>query len=180
MKQRLTIFILLISFTSLSAQTKFSVGDKVEVYNAGWYKAVIKEIGSGSYSGYYKVRYDKYNNDQWMKASNIRTIQSTVNDYSKGPRNGRYIILSYGNINNPITVGYFDLNSGAYTYYNAAKKTLGKGTYSYDGKSKKIQWQSGPFRQANWGGAFEIDRESKTHKIRINTATIGSNSTDSQ
>lgn len=59
-------------------------------------------------------------------------------------------------------------------------KLIGTGRYRFNGASKKVSWLSGPFRKANWGGEFQISREGKTHTIRINRATIGTNSTDSR
>jgi hypothetical protein len=179
MKNWIVAFILFMTAGAVAAQTKFSVGQQVEAYNVDWYKAVIKEIGTNNYAGYYKVKYEKYSSEQWIKETNIRAIKDETKNYSAGPRKGRYVILSYGSGYTPITLGYFDLNDGSYIYYDAAKKQLGKGAWSYDGKLKTVQWLSGPFKQANWGGAFEIDREGKTHKVRLNRATIGSNSTDS-
>jgi len=178
MKHWIVTFILFVAAGSLAAQTKFSVGQQVEAYNVDWYKATIREIGANNYAGYYKVKWEKYSGEQWIKEANIRVIKNETKDYSAGPRNGRYTILSYGSGYAPIVLGYFELSKGSYTYLNAAKKSLGTGSWSYDNKTKTVQWQSGPFRQANWGGTFEIDREGKTHKIRLNRATIGSNSTD--
>jgi hypothetical protein len=102
-----------------------------------------------------------------------------VNNENNGPRIGTYIILSYGNSSNPIRIGYFELSNGKYTYYDMNKKTLGRGSFVYNAQNKTVQWISGAFKDANWGGKFEIDREGKTHKIRLNNVTIGSNSTDS-
>lgn len=158
----------------------FQIGAKVEAYNSGaWYKATIAEAGSGNYAGYYYVRYDDFAQGQWIKASNLRAFKGAAVAAAAGPRNGTYTILSYGNATNPIRLGYFVLQSGRYTYYNLGKKQIGSGRYSYDAASKTISWTSGPFKDANWNGSFEIDREGKTHKIRLNGVTIGSNSTDS-
>ncbi|HWJ25977.1 MAG TPA: hypothetical protein VNS32_05510 [Flavisolibacter sp.] len=164
----------------ISFAQNFTVGQKVEGWNSGeWYKGTITQIGADNYKGYYYVQWDKYTVGQWVKASNIRTLKNETNTAAVSPRNGRYIILSYGNPTNPVRIGYFDLNNGQYTYYNLAKKQIGQGSYSYDSKSKMISWKTGPFKDAKWNGAFEVDREGKTHKIRLNSATIGSNSTDS-
>jgi hypothetical protein len=117
-----------------------------------------------------------------MKAANIRlqkTVAANTVNNKIGPRNGTYIILSYGTPTNPIRIGYFELSNNKYTYYNMAKKVLGKGSYTYDAANSTVQWTNGPFKNSQWGGGFEIDREGKTHKIRLNSVTIGSNSTDS-
>ena len=160
---------------------QFNIGDKVEIYNSGgWYKGSIVEEGSGDMAGYFKVKYDGYTQEQWMKTSNIRTLRtSTVANSASGPRNGTYIILSYGSVTNPLRLGYFTLNGSTYVYYDMAKKVLGRGAYSYNAGNKSVTWTSGPFKDSKWGGGFEIDRGGKTHKIRLNSVTIGSNSTDS-
>lgn len=168
-------------FSMAFAQT-FKIGDKVEAYNSGaWYKGSVAEIGVNNYSGYYEIKYQDYNQLQWIKASNLRMQQNSnaEGNNQTGPRNGTYIILSYGNPSNPVRIGYFELSNGKYTYYNMGKKVLGQGLFLYDAESKTVQWKSGPFKDAGWKGKFEIDREGKTHKIRLNNVTIGSNSTDS-
>ena len=170
-------FILIVSF----AQT-FKPGDKVEINNSGgWYKGSVQQIGSGEWAGYYKVTYDGYTGQQWMKASNIKmqAIAAAAPSTAAGPRSGMYIILSYGNPSNPLRLGYFSLAGGQYIYYDMAKKVIGKGAYIYDAGSQTVQWKSGPFKESFNSGAFEIDRGGKTHKVRLNSVTIGSNSTDS-
>ncbi|QEC66974.1 hypothetical protein FRZ67_06560 [Panacibacter ginsenosidivorans] len=170
-------------FFSIGFTQSFSIGDKIEAYNSGaWYKGSILETGTGTYAGYYKVQYDGYSQVQWIKAANIRmqqTSDANVENDKKGPRNGTYIILSYGSASNPIRIGYFELQNGKYTYYNMSKKNIGQGSFTYNAANKTVQWTSGPFKVANWSGKFEIDREGKTHKIRLNSVTIGTNSTDS-
>jgi hypothetical protein len=175
------IFTILFQLTAAYAFSQtFQAGNKVEIYNSGaWYKGSVVQAGSDNYEGYYYVHYDQYSQNQWIKASNLRLLRSAENNISAGPRNGTYIILSYNDPTNPIRIGYFDLKSNQYTYYNLSKKQIGQGTYSYDIKSKMISWKTGPFKEANLNGAFETDREGKTHKVRLNTVTIGSNSTDS-
>jgi len=156
------------------------VGDKVEVYNSGaWYKATISQIGSDNYKGYYYVQFEKFSNGQWAKAADIKLVTAIVVEKNNGPRNGSYIVVSYSNPSNPIRIGYFELSNGQYTYYTTAKKLIGKGSFSYNASGKMVKWTSGPFKEAKWDGSFETDRDGKTHKIRLNSATIGSNSTDS-
>jgi hypothetical protein len=168
------------TFSAVFSQS-FQVGNKVEAYNSGaWYKASIVEIGSGNYQGYYYVHYEQYSQNQWIKGSNIRLIEKAAGTMANAPRNGLYTILSYGNPSNPIRIGYFGLKEGIYVYYNLGKKEIGSGNYSFDPGSKTITWKSGPFKDARWTGTFETDRRGKTHKIRLNRVTIGSNSTDAK
>lgn len=178
MKKVLTLLTLQFVFAYSFSQT-FQIGNKVEIYNSGaWYKGSIVQIGSGNYDGYYYVHYDQYSQNQWIKAANIRLLDASPILAASGPRNGTYIILSYANATNPIRLGYFDLKDGNYIYYDLSKKQIGTGSYMYDTASKMIIWKNGPFKEAKWNGSFEIDRNGKTHKIRLNSVTIGSNSTD--
>ncbi|MHB1177322.1 MAG: MBT domain-containing protein [Daejeonella sp.] len=180
----ITFFIIFLhQFTSAQQGVeKYKIGQKVEAWNVGWYKATILEIGSGEHAGYIKVHYDDYSSDQYLKESSIRTRKSApLNDNASGPRNGRYTIQSYGgNISNPLILGYFDLNNGKYSYYNAGLNLIGTGTYLYDAGSKKVLWQSGDLKKYSASAGFEITREGKTHNIRLKYGTSASNSTDSK
>lgn len=95
-----------------------------------------------------------------------------------GPRDGKYRILSYGRVGNPpLYLGYFVLSDGTYKAYLPGDKLTGEGKYTYHADSKSVSWDSGPYVGV-WGGTFQIDREGKTHKIRLKSTTIGTNSTD--
>ena len=187
MKKSIFLFITVIIFSinCLFSQSvpKYHVGQKVEIYNIKWYPGYIISIGTGNYSGDYYVHYDGFSDasNQYISERNIQL--PTVNkpdNYKDGPRNGRYIILSYGSVTNPITGGFLDLNNGSYQYLNGAKKVTGQGNYKYDPANKKVFWLSGPLTQFGKSSGFEIDREGKTHKLRLMNATIASNSTDSK
>ena len=39
-------------------------------------------------------------------------------------------------------------------------------------------WVNGPFKNNGWGGTFTIEREGKTHNIKLMPRTIATNSTD--
>ena len=98
-----------------------------------------------------------------------------------GPRLGKYRILSYGAVGNPpLFLGSFVLEKGGvYKVYLPGDKPAGEGTYAYDAAGQKVEWKTGPYAMEKaWGGGFEIDREGKTHKIRLKRTTIGTNSTD--
>jgi RNA binding activity-knot of a chromodomain len=112
--------------------SKYKIGQHVEAWNIAWYKATVIGIGSGNYQGYIKVHYDDYSSasDQYIKESNIRLRKNTTADYTSG--------LSYGNITNPITIGYFDLENGNYTYYDAGKNVRGRGAYVYSADTKQV------------------------------------------
>ena len=97
-----------------------------------------------------------------------------------GPRPGKYLILSYGATNRPpLILGYVVLEGGTtYNVFLPGDKPAGSGKYSYDAAKKAVVWETGPYVK-EFGGGFEIDREGKTHKIRLKRTTIATNSTDS-
>lgn len=179
--QQLLPAILLQCFLFSAFAQSFLVSEKVMGWPSGdWSKGTIAQIGSGNYKVDSYVQWAKHTVGQWVRAKNIPSVKTAAATDEGGPRNGEYIILSYGNVNNPLRLGYFTLNNGKYVYSNLAKKQIGKGTYTYNPNKKAVQWTSGPFKDAAWGGQFEIAREGKTHKIRVNRVTIGSNSIDSK
>ena len=95
-----------------------------------------------------------------------------------GPRSGKYLIMSYGAPGAPpIHLGYFVLERGKYKAYLPGDKSNGGGNWHYDPSQHKVVWDSGPYAGV-WDGKFEIDRRGKTHKIRMKSTTIGSNSAD--
>jgi hypothetical protein len=97
------------------------------------------------------------------------------------PRLGKYRILSYGAVGKPpLVLGHFELQKGnVYKVFLPGDKPAGEGTYAYDAATKAVVWKTGPYAtEKGWGGGFEIDREGKTHKIRLKRTTIGTNSLD--
>lgn len=108
----------------------------------------------------------------------IEAQTSKNNDTTQpaGPRNGKYLILTYGsNPANPLKLGYFTLNGTEYKYYDLEGKLLGDGNYTYDTAEKEIKWQSGPFKSVGWDGGFETEHDGKTHSIRLHNSTVGTN-----
>ncbi|MBI1369873.1 MAG: hypothetical protein GC162_14610 [Planctomycetes bacterium] len=95
-----------------------------------------------------------------------------------GPRDGKYRIMSYGAVGKPpLFLGSFELASGKYKAFLPGDKLQGEGTYSFDAASQTVKWDTGPYAGV-WGGAFTIDREGKTHKIRLKSTTIATNNID--
>lgn len=101
-------------------------------------------------------------------------------DGDAGPRPGKYRIQSYGATSAPpLYLGYVVLDKGgSYKVFLPGDKASGEGRYEYDAKTKTVVWKDGPYK--TWGGAFTIEREGKTHKIRLKRTTIATNSTDSK
>lgn len=110
----------------------------------------------------------------------VWTPSARGDDTTTGPRPGKYLILSYGATNRPpLNLGYVILEGGTtYKVFLPGDKPAGTGEYSYDAAKKAVVWETGPYVK-EFGGAFEIDREGKTHKIRLKRTTIATNSTDS-
>jgi hypothetical protein len=103
---------------------------------------------------------------------------TTAADTDSGPRTGKYLVLSYGATGKPpLNLGYFVLEKGKYKAYLPGDKPSGSGDWQYDAAQKKVVWKSGPYAGV-WDGKFEIDRGGKTHKIRMKSTTIGTNSID--
>lgn len=97
------------------------------------------------------------------------------------PRLGKYRILSYGAVGKPpLVLGSFELKKGnVYEVFLPGGRSTGEGTYAFDAAAKAVVWKTGPYAmEKGWGGAFEVDREKKTHKIRLKRTTIGTNSLD--
>ena len=100
-------------------------------------------------------------------------------DLSAGPRLGKYKIFSYGRVASaPLFLGYFVLGPvGSYKAFLSGDKLTGEGKYEYDAASHTVKWASGPYAGV-WGGDFTIDREGKTHKIRMKSTTIATNNAE--
>ncbi|MCZ7643786.1 MAG: hypothetical protein M5U26_00645 [Planctomycetota bacterium] len=95
------------------------------------------------------------------------------------PRLGEYRILSYGRVGSPpLALGTLVLEKdGVYRVLLPGGKESGTGHYAYDAASKTVTWKDGPYKDV-FGGEFSIDREGKTHKIRLKSTTIATNSTE--
>lgn len=168
--------------TRVQSAGSFAVGNKVEAYEIGtWYKAAIKAVGTGDKQGQYLVDYDDYSTDRWFYAKDLRPIKiEKTFSTNGGPRQGKYTVLSYGANTNPLRLGHFQLSAGGkYSFHDNGGGLTGSGTYKYD-DAKEVKWLSGPFSNYKWGGAFKIEREGKTHTIKLSRSTFGTNSTDNQ
>ena len=100
-------------------------------------------------------------------------------DGDGGPRPGKYRIHSYGATSAPpLYLGHVILEKGgAYKVFLPGDKAAGEGRYEYDPQTKTVRWKDGPYK--TWGGVFTVEREGKTHKIRLKRTTVATNSTDS-
>ena len=96
-------------------------------------------------------------------------------DSAPGPRPGKYIIMSFGAVGNPpLYLGYFILSGGTYKAYAPGDKLSGEGRWQYDSSTKTVTWKSGPYAGV-WGGEFTVEREGKTHQIRMRRTTVATN-----
>lgn len=98
-----------------------------------------------------------------------------------GPRAGTYEIRSYGRVSAPpLFLGKFTLDgAGNYESFLPGGRSVGKGTYEFDAAKSEVVWKTGPLQVDAWTGEFTIEREGKTHKIRMKRTTIATNSSDS-
>ena len=100
---------------------------------------------------------------------------------ASGPRAGKYNISSYGAVGSPpLFLGHIELQAGG--KYRISRKSsgdyYGEGTYSFEAATSTVKWLSGPCKDDAWGGAFTIEREGRTHKIRLKRTTIATNNAD--
>ena len=107
-----------------------------------------------------------------------RQAPALAQDTGKGPRPGKYRIMSYGATGKPpLPLGSFVLGSGTYKAYLHGDKYTGEGRYTYNPATSTVSWVTGPYVGV-WGGEFTVDRDGKTHKLRLKRTTIATNSTD--
>jgi hypothetical protein len=161
------VSILLLLGATIPALAGFKVGDKVQAWNIDWYDGTIAEIGSGSYAGYYLVKWDKFSTPQYVKESNIRSRPGAAAPARASattaawPRAGRYTCMGYAG-----GIGqfrwYLDLTRNGYTQHTP---DLAGGQYNFDATSGRLFFLSGPYRANNWFGKFSVTREGKTHQI---------------
>ena len=190
----LLAFALTQASTLRAAEPTYQLNDRVEtnVSVFGWQKGTIVEIGKGDHEGQLRVHGDGFPNNYpgWIrlpskfirKLAGAAPAAAPVTDSATGPRLGKYLIYAYGAPSAPrIFLGHIELLAGG--KYRLSRTTtgdyFGNGAYSFDPASKRVEWISGPYKdEAGWGGGFEIDREGKTHTIRLRRGTIATNSTD--
>lgn len=93
-------------------------------------------------------------------------------------RAGKYTILSYGATGKPpLALGSFVLGNGSYEAFLVGGKSAGKGRYDYSPETHTLKWSSGPYAGV-WEGDFTVERQGKTHKIRMKRTTIATNSVE--
>ena len=98
-----------------------------------------------------------------------------------GPRPGKYNISSYGAVGRPpLFLGHIELQAGG--KYRISRRSegdyYGEGTYALDAAGSAVKWLSGPCKDDGWSGAFTIERDGKTHKIRLRSTTIATNTVE--
>ena len=110
--------------------------------------------------------------------SMLGTQPAFADDGSKGPRAGKYLIMSYGAAGRPpLQLGYFVLDHNSYKAYLPGDKLSGSGKWQFDPAKKEVIWKSGAYAGV-WEGGFKSERGGKTHNIRMKRGTFGTNSID--
>lgn len=162
----------------------------------------------GEHEGEYKVHFDGYaaSYNRWLLPVYFRKVaggaptttvapvvgavpaspdsspaSTPAADTGAGPRTGKYNIMSYGAVGRPpLFLGHIDMQAGG--KYRISRRSTGdyygEGTYSFDAASSTVTWLSGPCKDDAWSGTFTTDRGGKTHKIRLKSTTIATNSVD--
>lgn len=166
---------------------RFKVGQMVEGWiTAEWLPVKLVQLGGGpNPDSPYLVEVGApirgIQPKRWLGARDVRPLSKPLppDAAAPGPRLGRYQILSYGNPSNPLRLGHIELvTGGIYRYHNAGGRLLGTGRYRFDLATSSVVWQDGLLEEQNWTGTFTIEREGKTHKIRLIRTTIAVNSID--
>ena len=166
-----------------------AIGDRVEYFESGWWKATVVAIGSGANAGQIKVRADGSAFDNWASAKNVRPLPGAAAGANQAgstpatkpggviasaPRTGDYDIFSYGP-RNRLRLGHLNLSGGGrYKFYNNGAQLLGEGTYTY--AAGEVTWKSGILLQQKWGGGFTVEANGRDHIIRLKSGTIAVNS----
>jgi hypothetical protein len=164
----------------------FRIGQRIEGWiTAEWLPVTLVQIGGGPWADSpYLVEYGTpirgIQPKRWLSARDVRPLAKTPPDTSAaGPRLGRYVILSYGTPSNPLRLGEIELVAGgAYRYYANGGRVLGAGTYRFDATKRAVVWQDGILKEQGWTGTFTVERNGKTHQIRLMRTTIAVNSVD--
>lgn len=161
----------------------------------------------GEHEGEFKVHFDGYgaNYDRWLLPVYFRKIAgepatsaaprtdpaqpsatpappaAAVMDSSTAPRPGKYTIMSYGAVGRPpLFLGHLELlPGGKYRIsHTSSGGYYGEGSYSFDAATGAVKWLSGPCKDDGWTGAFTVERSGKTHKIRLRSTTIATNTVE--
>lgn len=113
-----------------------------------------------------------------LLVSPLVAASPAATEVDKGPRTGKYLIMSYGAVGRPpLHLGYFILERGRYKAYLPGDRLSGEGKWKYDAQQQRVIWTSGPYAGV-WDGKFKADRGGKTHNLRMKPSTIGTNSID--
>ena len=161
-------------------------GERIEAWiTAEWLPARLVRIGGGPWADApYQVEYGTpiggIQPTRWLSARHVRPLPKPAPAApASGPRSGRYIILSYGaNPASPIRLGEIELRAGgAYRYTAVGGRLLGSGRYTFDAAKRTVVWQDGILKDQGWTGTFTVERDGKTHQIRLMRTTIATNST---
>jgi hypothetical protein len=162
------------------------VGDIVEGWiTVEWLPVRLAQIGGGPDPAFpYLIEIGEpiggIQPKRWLAAQHVRP-RRRPDAPAAGPRTGRYIILSYGaNPASPLRLGEIELAAdGAYRFLNVNGRVLGSGKYRYESAERRVIWQDGILEERGWTGTFTIEREGKTHQLRLMRTTIAVNSIDS-
>jgi hypothetical protein len=164
---------------NVQTDKKYKVGQKLELYEYGWYKVTVVEVGSGDKEGYYKLSFDKYPEflQKFYKESDLRLPPAP--EPLGPPRAGKYKIIGTGGGRSGtvfLQLGYFTLSGGnSYTVYDGKMNPTGKGSYRFDDASQSVIWLSGPFKAGNLGGDFKSSFQGSKHSIIMNSGTTAEN-----
>jgi hypothetical protein len=162
------------------------VGSAVEAYiSFAWRPARIVQVGGGPWadSPYKVTNGEPINGHQaymWLGPDKVRAPSTpaspTASPPASGPRVGSYHVLSYGDPSQPpLHLGNLEILPGS-RYRFVSGGTAREGAFAY--AQGVVHWRTGPFAESGFRGEFTVERDGKTHKIRLSGGTFATNSVD--
>lgn len=180
----------LLFFASIASAQTFKAGDKVEALIGNTWKQVYIVKALAGKSSTYEVRVNRTNNGKTMMTtvvldkSKLRLPQNTT---INNP-----LITELKPVSTNLHLGRYELYSGIPSMYLGHLILLAdgrykvafdseednydeSGRYTFNESTSTIEWQSGMFKNNNWGGKL-VKKEGAGYRIEFNKAAFADSS----
>ena len=180
----------LLFFASIASAQTFKAGDKVEALIGNTWKQVYIVKALAGKSSTYEVRVNRTNNGKTMMTtvvldkSKLRLPQNTT---INNP-----VITVLKPVSSNLHLGRYELYSGIPSMYLGHLILLAdgrykvafdseednydeSGRYTFNESTSTIEWQSGMFKNNNWGGKL-VKKEGAGYRIEFNKAAFADSS----
>jgi hypothetical protein len=180
----------LLFFASIASAQTFKAGDKVEALIGNTWKPVYIVKALAGKSSTYEVRVNRTNNGKTMMTtvvldkSKLRLPQNTT---INNP-----LITVLKPVSTNLHLGRYELYSGIPSMYLGHLILLAdgrykvafdseednydeSGRYTFNESTSTIEWQSGMFKNNNWGGKL-VKKEGAGYRIEFNKAAFADSS----